>query len=196
MFDIILIGGFQESIEAIRENNISLFGYVDAVDQQIGIPYLGTDNDLIASMEIRRNLIIAIDDPLKRMELVTKYQQQGFTIGSFIHKDAKISKSANIGGGVFIQKLTNVSSNVNIAKFTRINTMANIMHDCSIGAYTTIAPNACILGNVKIGQQCYVGANATILPNIHIGNEVIIGAGSVVTKNVEDGSTIYGVPAK
>ena len=198
--NVIVVGGFNETIESLEESQYNIKGYIDIVPNEklVNCKWLGTDGDIenITKENPNANYLIGVDNPYLRKTLHELYKEYGVSLCRFININAIISKSAKVGNGTFIQGLVNISSNVVIGNFVKVNIAANIMHDCVVKDYTTIAPNAVLLGKVIVGANCYIGANATILPNIVIGNNVIVGAGSVVTKNIESNRTVKGNPAK
>lgn len=198
--DIIMIGGFSEMIELCEENGYKIYGIVDSNPITLGKEKYNVIGDDTFFLKNSSNfdcnkLIITPDKPLVRKRIVRAYGDI-FLYPSIFSKNSKVSKYANIGGGVVVQYGVNISSNVKIYDFVKVNTFANIMHDSIIGEFSTIAPNAVILGNVTIGSEVYIGANSTILPGVNIGHSCIIGAGSVVTKDIPPNSIVVGIPAR
>jgi len=198
--DIILIGGFFETVELCEICGFNIIGIIDSAYKNTfaGYKVIGDDSD---APDIYRKhpyipLIIAPDQPLARKRIVKMYREIGFHFETLISPKAFISPSAKIGEGVLVQSFCNISSNVILGDFVKLNTYANVMHDCIIGDYTTIAPNAVLLGTVKTGERAYIGAGSTLIQNNTIGSGSIVGAGAVVTKDVEDNVTVIGVPAK
>ena len=198
--DVILIGGFHESIELCELSGYNIVGIVDSKfqDHYLGYPIIGDDQDFVRQSDKYKNysLIISPDQPGIRQKLVKLYSQAGFSFLSLISKNAVISSHASIDEGAVIQYGAYISSFTKINSFVKINVRANIMHDCSIGNYSTIAPNAVLLGGVCVEESVYVGANSTILPLRHIGAGSVVGAGAVVTKDVPSNVVVAGVPAK
>ena len=200
MSDVILVGGFLETVELCEICGYNIIGIIDSAykDSFTGYKIIGDDTD--APDVFKRHpdipLIIALDQPLVRKKLVQRYREIGFRFESLISPKAFISPSAKIGEGALIQSFCNISSNVVLGDFVKLNTYANVMHDCNIGDYTTVAPNAVLLGTVKTGERAYIGAGSTIIQNNTIGCDSIVGAGAVVTKDVDNNVTVIGVPAK
>jgi len=200
MNDVILVGGFLETVELCELCGYNIVGIIDSAHEEtfVGYKIIGDDKDApeIYKRHPDTPLIITPDKPLTRQKIVQWYSKIGFRFETLISPRAFISPSAIIGEGVIIQSFCNISSNVILGDFVKINTYANIMHDCNIGDYTTIAPNAVLLGTVKTGTQVYIGAGSTIIQNNTIGCNSMVGAGAVVTKDVDDNATVVGVPAK
>ncbi len=196
--DVILVGGFHETIELIQKCGLNLIGIIDHSGKHVSTTaysYLGSDAEFLEANEKKEvKIIISPDIPKVRRKLSELYLNSGYQLGSLVA--GFVSESAKIGGGVVIQDQAYVSSMVNLGNGVKINVGAKVMHDCVIGDFTTVAPSAVVLGNVAVGKNCYIGANSTILPNIKILDDVTIGAGAVVTCDIAAGATVKGVPAK
>lgn len=198
--NIILVGGFPETIELCELCDLNIVGIIDNKinDSIMGYSVIGKDEDakkLFSQFE-NAECVITPDNPQLREKLYNYYKGIGYKIGSVISPHAYISQSAVIGEGSIIQSFCNVSTNCRIGRLVKLNTYANVMHDVSIDDFATIAPNAVCLGYVKIGKKAYIGSNSTIIQNNNIGEGVVVGAGAVVTKDIVDNDIVVGVPAK
>ena len=176
---------------------------VGIVDNQLsggfcGFDVLGTDRDVRAIYRDYKDVqvVVNVEAPLTRKNLVEHYSQAGFEFSGLIHPAASVSRSARIGKGVVIESGVNISANVTIGDFVFVNLCANVTHDVAVGSYTTVAPNAVVLGRVLIDAESYIGSNSTILPDLRIHRGAIVGAGSVVTTHVKPGKIVVGNPAK
>lgn len=200
MSQVILLGGFIESIELCEKCGLEIVGIIDntAVKEYEGYPVLGRDEEILAHSSAYHHipLVMVPDGPGVRSRLYQLYSAEGFSFQTLISPTAIVSKSAEIGQGCIIQDYCNISARVKMGNFVRVNTFGNIMHESVIGDYTTIAPNAVVLGRCRIEELSYIGANATILPELCVGRNAVIGAGAVVTKNVDDNLTVAGNPAR
>ena len=206
--NVILIGGFIETIELLLDNGFDIMGIVDKSIDHISdqyrkrFDYFGDDEKAVLFMQDNKAsklpILLSPDLPLIREKLFKFYDVIKGTHINLISKKANISASSKIkeGCSTIIQDFVNISSNVVISNCVHINTYANVMHDCILEEYVTIAPNAVLLGAVHAGKNSYIGANSTILPGIKIGHNAIIGAGAVVTKDVKPAEVVAGVPAK
>lgn len=198
---IILIGGFCETIELCQSCGFDIVGVVDFDDhetQRYRLSYLGDDEAFLRNAESYKtcSLVISPDFPAVRRKVASRYRSAGFSFANVISPRAEISGTATLGKGVFIQSGVLISAHSVIGDFVRMNHGAQVFHESKIGAYTTLAPRATVLGRVDVAEGCYVGAGAIILPNRVIAEGVTVGAGAVVTENVEAGVTVVGVPAR
>lgn len=197
---VLLVGAFHEAVELCELCGLEIVGIFDSAKQGDfrGYPILGDDSCAAALSDARKQLPVVLtpDKPAVRKRLAECYAGLGYSFGSVISPEARVSKSARLGRALFIQSGCNVSSAAELGDFVRLNTMANVMHDSVVGAFSTVAPNAVVLGNVTIGESCYIGAHCTILPNLQVQSGAVVGAGAVVTRPVARGATVVGSPAR
>ena len=199
--EIILIGGFCETIELCQDCGFTIIGIVDVTDKDAKayhLSYLGDDETFLASSEqyIQFPLVVCPDSPKARHRIAEKYKDAGFSFASVVSPDAKISKTAILGKGVVIHSGCLVSSRVRINDFVRMNHCASIFHESQVQKAVTIAPYATVLGRVELGEQCYIGAHAVVLPERKLAPGTLVGAGAIVTKDVATHTTVVGVPAR
>ena len=86
----------------------------------------------------------------------------------FIHPNAIISPSADIGEGSVVMAGAIIGPNAKIGRFCIVNHGATCDHDCVIGDYAHIAPGAHLCGNVFVGEGTLVGVGVGIGPNTTI----------------------------
>lgn len=117
-----------------------------------------------------------------------------YSIFSFIHPTAFVSKNAKIGRGVIIYPLCNIDQGVIIEDGTIILNSSIIAHDTQIGKCTYLAPGVCLSGNIVIEELCFIGTSATIANNIRVGRNSTIAIGTCLTKDIENDSFVIGNP--
>lgn len=122
---------------------------------------------------------------------IEKFYGEGADFISFIHCNAYVSESAQIGKGVVIAPYVNVGPNVKIGDFTFLNSRSSMGHDTVLGKYNFISPNVCFSGFTIIGDENLFGINCATIPGIKIGNRNKIAAGIVLDKNVGDDSVVF-----
>ena len=204
MSEVILIGGgghCKVVIDTLSILGIIPFGIVDDNDTSygkeiMGIPVLGTIDELRDYAEKVQYAVITITDPTMRQLLKRRCHDLSVDLRGFTHPSTTISSFATISSKAQICSGCVINSFALIEDHTIINTGAIIEHDTVIGEYSHVAPGARILGGARIGDQCFIGASATILPNVSVGKGAVVGAGAVVIRNVEDNSKYVGIPAK
>lgn len=95
--------------------------------------------------------IVAIGNTEKRMELLEKLENSGYTIPLLKHPQAYVSPSAVIGKGSFIEPLTVIHTDVNIGA------------GCIISAGTIVNHNAIVSDGCHLNCGTIVGARADII---------------------------------
>lgn len=202
MTDLIIIGygGHAKVIEDCvkSDSKYSILGYIDLIDYNNHLKYLGEDKSIINIMNKYPNAqyVIGIGDIHIRQKLIEHYQNYEIMYAIIKHHTAVVSNNTIIEEGTVIFPMAVVNSGSSIGKHAILNTGSIIEHDNIIGSNVHIAPRVVTGGQVRIGTNTLVGLGACIRNNILVGNNCIIGCGSVVIKNVIDGDTIVGNPAK
>lgn len=198
---IILIGGGGHALSALRiVNDCSIFvGYADIKpNENIQIPYLGTDADIIAKYSpedyVVHHAVVYSNEVnlLLRQNIINKYRD--YKAVSLISKSSIITSDSHIGDGtgVFHGVIINGS---NIGNNCIINTGAIVEHNVNLGDNVFIGPNATVCGETNIGNNVLIGAGAIIKDGINICNDVVIGMGSIVTKDIKKSGVYIGLPA-
>lgn len=154
----------------------------------------------IASLGRRRSgpcgLIIAIGNPVLRMELAEHLRIVDAPFLNAIHASAIIMASVRLGYGLMIHPGAVINTMAQLGNHVLVNTCAVVEHDVVADDGATISPGALIAGRVRLGRACFVGSRATILQRRTIGAGSIVAAGSVVTHDVPPGVLVMGTPAR
>lgn len=182
-------------IDSIPELEIA--GFFDLVPSELGgLTYLGPDTEweTIKKTDPSLKVVLALDDPDKRSELLEHYGSD--SVISLPSPHAHISKRATIGIGSVIQRGAVIMPRAFLGDACKINVNATVHHEAQIGNFCTLAPGAQILGRVVLEEGVYVGAGAIIRQRCRIGSGSIIGAGAVVVHDVPPDVTVVGIPAK
>jgi sugar O-acyltransferase (sialic acid O-acetyltransferase NeuD family) len=122
-----------------------------------------------------------------------KIREAGFSLLSYIHKDAKIMKGVKVGNSCLIMADAFVNYHTQIGN-GNILWSNHIEHDCIIGDYNFFAISSSMAGDVTINNHCFFGNNSTIKDNTKIASYTLVGAGAYVNKNTTEYDVI--VPAK
>ena len=139
--------------------------------------------------------LICVGEPSLRKKLGAKIRSQGYRLGKWIHPQAEISPSAQIGEGTMITRCF-IDSEVKIGENVIVSWESIIGHDTKINENCLVSPHVFIGGGCNIGNEVYIGAGAVVRDGIQIGDRSVIGLGAAVYKNVGTDMTAIGNPAK
>lgn len=129
-----------------------------------------------------------------KYELLDYLVENCYSIFSFVHPTAFVSKTATIGRGVFIYPMCNIDQGVVIEDGCIILNSSTIAHDTRIGKCSYLAPGSCLSGFVTIGELCFIGTSAAISNNIKVGKNSTIAIGTCLTKDIDENSFVIGNP--
>ena len=192
LIDILL--GKKENIIGIFDKNDKFIG-----EDILGIPIIGTDNDITNYSPGRIRLVNGIGSVKStslRKSIYNQFKKKGYIFHSVIHPSAILSEHVLFSEGCQVCAGVIISAGTKIGSNTIINTQAVIEHDCIINEHIHIAPGCVISGGVHIGSGTHVGAGSTIIQNVQVGENVLIAAGAVVVNNIQSSQQVYGIPAK
>ena len=180
--------------------------HIKRATKNFSYPQLGRlkDKDLIIDPEWYLNMrtleidavIIAISDPILRLEQIRLARENSIKIVNAIHPTCIIGQDCSIGTGVILCSGVIVGYKCEIQEGVLVNTGAQIDHHGVIERGVTIDPGCLLAGNVQVQELAQIHTGATIINRISIGKGTVIGAGALILKNAEPHSVYYGVPAK
>ncbi len=176
------------------KSEIKVVGFLDDnpaayAAYKLSAPLLGGVRDHIIRKDVA--YVMGIANLLYRKKFVEQYLAAGAEFLSFIHCDAYVSPSAEMGMGLIIAPYANVGPNVKIGDFTLLNARCSMGHDTKVGRFNFISPNVCFSGMTVVGDDNLFGINSATIPGIKIGNRNKIAAGMVLDKNVEDDTVVF-----
>lgn len=116
--------------------------------------------------------------------------ETGYSIGSYRHPSAVISREAVVGTGSIVFENVVIQPFATIGAGNILWSNATIAHHSKLGDFNFLAPSASIAGEALIGNDCFIGNNATIRNGISIGDSVLIGANCYVGADVEAKSVL------
>lgn len=160
------------------------------------IPVLSETNDVHKYINQFQDLIVAIGDNKRRLQIIDECQNKGFNIPFVSHPTATISNYAKIGSGTFLAAQSVVNAGVMLGKGCIINTGATVDHDNVLSDGVHVSPGANLGGGVSVGKCSWIGIGASIREQVSIGENVIVGAGAAVINDVDDNLQMLGVPAR
>lgn len=120
--------------------------------------------------------------------------ENGYTLFSFIHPTAFVSKNAKIGKGVIIYPLCNIDQGVKVEDGCVILNSSIVAHDTVIGKCSYLAPGVCLSGFINIGELTFIGTSATVANSLNIGKNSTIAIGTCLTKDIPENSFVIGNP--
>ena len=120
--------------------------------------------------------------------------ENDYSIFTFVHPTAFVSKNAKIGKGVIIYHLCNIDQGVVIEDGVIVLNSSIIAHDTLIGKCSYLAPGVCLSGFINLGELSFIGTGASIANNITIGKNSIIAMGTCLTKDIVENSFVVGNP--
>jgi sugar O-acyltransferase (sialic acid O-acetyltransferase NeuD family) len=159
-------------------------------------PVIGAVADLDSLVGKWSELVVAIGDNTKRLEVQQKVRLCGFEIASVLHPSARIAEDIRIGEGTVVFANAVINTGSVLGDSCIVNTAATVDHDNHLGDGVHVSPGVHLAGDVKIGDRSWVGIGAIVIQGCSVGHDVIVGAGAVVTKNIGDDLTVAGVPAR
>jgi sugar O-acyltransferase (sialic acid O-acetyltransferase NeuD family) len=143
------------------------------------------------------DIVIAIGDPNKRMNILKLISNSNICFPNIIHPKASLASSTiKLGKGNIITEGCILTCNIDIGDFVILNLLVTVGHDSKLKNFVSVMPGVNVSGEVIINENVYVGTGAKIINLVNIGCGSIIGAGSVVSRSIPENCTAVGVPAK
>ncbi len=159
--------------------------------------------DVIGSLHILSTVdrddaqvVLAIGNNLRRLELAATWEAQAIPWGQAIHPSAVVMSSASVGGGSVVFPQAVVNSGALIGQHVIVNTGAIVEHDAVLEDGCSVGPGVCMGGRVHIARGAFISCGVTLAPRVHIGAGTVVGAGAVVVSDLPAGVLAYGVPAR
>lgn len=207
MEPIILIGGGGHCISCIdviqSENKFEIIGILDKHEKIgiaiLGIPVIGTENDIPNLISKCKNYLITvgqIKSSVTRCRIYELVKKNNGNLPVIISSRAYISCTAFIDEGSIIMHNALINSKVRIGKNCIINTGALIEHEAIIEDFCHVSTRAVVNGQVKIGKNSFLGSNSVIANNISLPDNIIVAAGACILKTPQVTGTYIGNPAK
>ena len=161
-----------------------------------GLPVVSDIAGVEQLKEQFNDLVVAIGNNSKRLELVIKFKEIGFSVPALIHPTAYVAESAILGAGSVVFANSAIQPYATLGAACVVNTSCSVDHDCDIGDAVHLAPGTHLAGDVTIGSESFLGPGTTVVRGTTIGERVIVGAGSVVLEDVKSERLVVGTPAR
>ena len=192
---LVLIGGggfSSEVAEVAVQNGFEVIGYVDMVQTDSDLRYLGVPEDYFSS-NAQPEFVFPAFGAVDRKGLLRRSAKLAvmgdFNVPALVSSHAYISSSVKLGRGAFISHGVVVNPNTYIGDFSIVNSGTTIGHNVIVSNFSIISGNVFVGGGCKIGENTIVGPGVTIMQSVDIGSEVVLSVGSTVGRNVPDGKT-------
>lgn len=123
-----------------------------------------------------------------RSRLAAQFESFGYTLASFISKDARVWPNVEIGPNSFIFENNVIQPFVKIGKNVILWSGNHIGHHSVIEDNVFVASHVVVSGHVTIGQNSFLGVNATVADVVNVGKYNWIGPNTLITQDTTDGA--------
>lgn len=187
-------GGHARSLLQMLPPDVACAGYTDiAPVEQMPIPYLGTDSELLAGPLHIAVALTGIDSLDARRRIIDRLASATFV--TLTAPTAILAPGSEIGPGAAVMHGA-IINGAKIGPHTIINSGAIVEHEVSVGENCFIGPGAIICGGVTIGHDVIIGAGACVRNGVSIPSGTIVGMGAVVTHTITTPGVYTGNPAQ
>ena len=204
---IVIIGGGGHAkvvISILRKlERYRILGYTDQKDRGVlaGVPYLGTDRELIgiAAGPGKFNAALAVGQVglgESRCDLWTQLQPLGLIFPLLIAPHAVVQEEVSGGEGAVVMDGAVINIGATLGRGAIVNTNSTIEHDVYLADWVHVAPGATISGGVTVGRFSMIGAGATVIEGIKIADRCLVGAGATVVRDITEPGVYVGCPAR
>ena len=131
-----------------------------------------------------------------KKQLVDRLVELGRDVPHFVHPNAYVHRSVQIGAGSMIYAGCTVDRNTRLGRGVLLNNGVVVAHDCSIGDACWFGPGVTLSGVVTVAESTFIGSGATVSNDLSIGANVVIGLSTAVTRNLGDNVSAIGNPMR
>jgi sugar O-acyltransferase (sialic acid O-acetyltransferase NeuD family) len=153
----------------------------------LGVPVIGTDQDLPALVSKGMSFLIAlgqIKTPESRIHLFGRLSELGAKLPVIVAPTAHVSPEAVVGEGTIVMHMAVIGPGARIGANCIINTRALVEHDSVIGDHCHVATGALVNGACIVEQGVFIGSGAVLRQGLSIGERSVIGMGARVRHDV------------
>jgi sugar O-acyltransferase (sialic acid O-acetyltransferase NeuD family) len=207
MQEFVVIGGGGHArvvISILRKlKECRILGYTDLRNNGtlLGIPYLGSDDELaaLARKPARLNAVLAVGQiglGEVRCDLWMRLRSYALSFPLIVSPNSIINEEVSGGESAVVMDGAVINSGAAIGRGAIVNTNSTIEHDTVLGDWVHVAPGATVCGDVKIGSFSMIGAGATVIEGRTIVERCVIGAGATVVRDLTEPGVYAGTPAR
>lgn len=154
--------------------------------------------DSVENYEVQEDDVFfcALGDVKYKKKYCQLIYDKGGKFQTIVHKNAEVSKTAEMGQGCFIDRFALIGSDSKLGNNVLVQAFAIIGHDCEIGNFARIDTHCTCVGGTKIGDSATIYTNSVINEHVVVGDNAIVGACSFVIRKVKPNTTVQGNPAR
>lgn len=115
----------------------------------------------------------------RRLALVRRYLDAGFSAPPVVHPVAFVSASARLESAVVVLGGAVVQPAASIGTGAIVNSRALVEHDSVIGAGAHVAPGAIVLGGCKVGDCAMLGAGSVLIQGGSLADFALVPAAAL-----------------
>lgn len=199
---IIGAGTYGQVYAEYLKEDYKILGFVDddlkLKDKVInGYKILGDIEWLFNNCERTINVFVPIGNNKIRVSLLTKLEQQGFIIPSYIHPTVNMHNSVKVGKAVYVLPACNFMPLSIIEDYVMISMGVNVAHHTILGKGSFYSQGNNVGASINIKENAYSGIGVTIMTGVkEIGANSLLGASAVIIRDVPDYAVVVGNPGK
>lgn len=125
-----------------------------------------------------------------RAQRVAQARSMGYTLISYVHRDAGLPADTEVGENCFIMNQTHIQPKVSLGDNVFVWSGALVGHHSTVGDNCWVTSTASICGQVTLGKNVFIGANATIGNDLRIGDNCLLGSNTLITKDLQEGAVV------
>lgn len=177
------------------EGRWQVAGFVGRADEVgttvLGLPVLGTDDDLDALRREHDAALVAIGqltDPAPRRRLAARLRAGGWALPVVVSPRAHVSRHARVGAGTIVMHDAVVNAGARIGTGCIVNTRALVEHDVVVGDDCHLATGVILNGGVRVGDGVFVGSGTIVRPGVVLHDGAVVAMGQRVTRDCAAGA--------
>lgn len=201
MRELVLVGGgghARACLDVVRAcGDFRVAGILDRSElvgrDVLGVPIIGTDNDLPALVGKGMCFLIAVGQimtPDPRMLLFARLLELGAKLPIIVAPTAHVSPDAEIGAGTIVMHMALVGPGARVGVNCILNSRALVEHDTVVGDHCHLATGVLVNGGCTVEQGTFVGSGSVLRQGVRVGERAVVGMGVAVWRDVASGEML------